>query len=117
MGSFTEATVVHTEYNDANNTRSWTLPGHTEAKPQVVIQKRRDIGVGDERKLESEYKTVFGTVDANGDPLDTKIQITTVARYPAKGAIADLQAAVDEHQLLTASSLLDGVIEKRTYFG
>jgi hypothetical protein len=83
----------------------------------LVIQKRRDTGPSTDRKLETEFKTVFGTEDAAGDPLDTMISFVTIGRYPYNAKLTDIQAAWDEHQLLTASSESDTVVEKRNYFG
>lgn len=117
MASFTESTVVHTEINDTNNLRSWSLDGHTAQKVQLVNQKRRTTGPIDDQKLESELKVIYGTEDAAGDMLPTKISIGCNSRYPIDAKSTDLDAAIAEFQLLVASSRFPDMIKKSLYFG
>jgi hypothetical protein len=117
MGSFTESTVVHTELNDTDNSRTWVLDGHTATKPQLVIQKRRTTGPADDQKLETELKVVFGTVDAASEVLPTKISIAVNSRYSVQSDSDDLDAAIAEFQLLVASTAFADALKKQLYYG
>lgn len=117
MGSFTESTVVHTEINDSNNVRTWVLDNHTASKVQLINQKRRTTGPVDDQKLESELKVVYGTEDAAGDILPTKISIACNTRYPIDAKSTDLDAAITEFQLLVASTKFADMVKKSLYYG
>jgi len=117
MGDFTESTVDHEEHNDSSNARTWTLDGHSDLKPQLVLQKRRSTGSGNDLKPEQELKVVFGTVDAVGDPIPTKITIGVNVRKSVLSQSADVTAAIAEFKLLVASTKFDDMVNKSSYYG
>jgi hypothetical protein len=117
MANFTEDTVVHSEFNDSLNNRQWTLAGHLADKPQLVIQKRSESGPVGSKKLNSELKVVFGAEDSAGELLDSNISITISARVPSGAIAADVDAAIDEAQLLVASTMFDDMVKSQTYLG
>jgi len=108
-------TVNLTEYSDSNDRRVWALDSHTANEPRLVIQKRRITGPSDAQKSTMELSVVYGTSDAAGDPLQSKVNLTLTASYPNNGDTADLQAAVDTMQALIASTEIDNSVEKLLY--
>lgn len=117
--STTIGTLTLTEFSDSENARTWVLADHTINEPRVVIQKRKianpaSTGAGTQH---SELKVVYGTSDADGNPMSQKISIDTVVRYPVGATLADVQAAVDSFQILVASTNFDSLVEKQLYLG
>lgn len=74
-------TTALTEYSDKENSRTYVLNGHTVVRPQLVIQKRRVPG-GTSGVAETVISVIFGTVDEDGLPINSKVVLDTSIRYP-----------------------------------
>lgn len=114
----TIGTHVLDQYDSGNNMRSWVDAGHTEAKPEVMIQRRTvpentaDSNAFATKKL----KVVMGTEDANGDPLAKKISIETICKVPQGALAADVTKAIALHQAATAHADFTIMVTKSLYY-
>lgn len=82
-----------TEFADNGNSRTYVLSGHTAAKPQLVIQKRR-VPAGNQIVSESTISVLYATEDPDGAVLSQKVGFDVVVRYPISGDSADVTAAL-----------------------
>jgi hypothetical protein len=102
-------TTALTEFADNGNSRTYTFGSHTASKPSTVVQRRK-VPVGNQTVAESAVDVRLATEDANGDPLQEKVSISIICRYPIKGISAD-RATV----LATARDILAGDEMANTY--
>jgi hypothetical protein len=84
-------TTVLTEFSNTGNSRTSTLSGHTIAKPQLVIEKRR-VPVNNQAVAEYSCKIVYATEDADGLVMTQKDSIEVIARRPVLGLSTDFDA-------------------------
>lgn len=82
-----------TEYADNGNSRTYELSGHTTAKVQLVLHRRR-VPTGNQVVVEDDLTVLFGTEDSNGDILPQKVGFTVQLRRPLAGIAADVTAAL-----------------------
>jgi hypothetical protein len=85
-------TTALTEYSDLGDKRTYFTSGHTVQKPKLVISTRR-APVGNQTVAQYELNVVHGTEDAEGNPLQSKVNIGVTARIPINGDSADVTAA------------------------
>lgn len=111
MASFT--TVV-SEFSDQENRRTYAISGHTVKDPRLVIQKRK-VPITYGSNAESELQVVFGTEDAAGEPLASKVVFLANVRYPSNGASADVTAALAVFRDFVASDQFTNLVNSQSY--
>jgi hypothetical protein len=118
MTDITVGASTLTEYSDGDNSRTWVNAGHTNAKPQLVIQKRKIPGNQADLSafMTSSFKVVYGTVDASGDPMAQKISLECTARHPQGALAADLTNAIALFQEFVADADFDDAVKKALYY-
>jgi len=82
-----------TEFSDKENSRTYQVSGHTVQAPKLVIQKRK-VPSTTTASSESTVMVVYGTEDADGNPIQSKVVFDVSVRYPANGQSADVAAAM-----------------------
>ena len=111
MASF--ATTI-TEFSDKENNRTYMVSGHTVQAPKLVIQKRKvpstSIGVSESRLM-----VVYGTEDAEANPLASKVVLEAGVRYPANGQTSDVTAALAVFRDFVASDEFTTLVNSQAY--
>lgn len=79
------------EFADNGNSRTYSLPGHTVLKPQLVVQTRK-VPTGDQTVAEVKVDVLSATTDANGLTLPSKCLFSVTHRMPILGDAADRTA-------------------------
>lgn len=116
--SITIGALTLTEFSDKENSRTWVTSTHAVSKPRVVIQRRKVPDGSNGKSVQtSELSLAYGTEDADGLPMSSKINIDLSIRYPVGALLTDVQAAVDALQVLVASANFDSLAEKQLYLG
>lgn len=111
MASFT---TVITEFSDKENHRTYQISGHTVQNPRLLIQKRK-VPATAEAVAESHLMTVYGTEDAAGNPLASKVVFDTGVRFPANGDPTDIAAALAVHRDFVASDEFTAMVNSQAY--
>jgi hypothetical protein len=111
MASF--ATVV-SEFSDKENARTYAITGHTVAAPKLLIQKRK-VPATASAVSESTLNVVYGTTDAEGNVLQSKVNIGASVRYPANGQSADVTAALAVFRDFVASDEFTAMVTSQGY--
>lgn len=107
------ATVI-AEFSDKENHRTYAIAGHTVKDPRLVIQKRKvPATVG--ASAESHLMVVFGTEDADGNPLASKVVFDAGVRYPSDGQSADVTAALAVFRDFVASDQFTALVNSQSY--
>lgn len=106
--------TVLTEFSDKENVRTYIFTGHTVQTPRLVIQKRK-VPVNGGASAESSLNVVYGTHDANGMPLDSKVAFGASVRYPANGAAADVTAALSVFRDIVNSDQFTAMVTSQKY--
>lgn len=91
-----------TRYSTKENSVTFKTSGHTFVKPELVVQTRRPA-IGNQVNHEDQVQVVLGTEDAEGNPLQSKINFTVVVRRPITGIAGDLTAAMAIFRDIVAS--------------
>lgn len=86
-------TLELSDFTDNGNSRTYTLPGHTIAKPRLVIQRRK-VAASVEGVAEDSVRFIRGTTDAQNVILSARDSIEVVVRRPANGDPADPVAMI-----------------------
>lgn len=107
------ATVL-TEYSDESNFRTYTVPGHTVAKPRLLLQKRK-IGSPGGASSYDNIQVVYGTVDAAGALLSGRVAFEVSIRRPVEGIAADVTAALATFRDIVASDEFANVVTTQNY--
>jgi hypothetical protein len=102
------------EFSDKENSRTYAVSGHTVAAPRLVTQKRK-VPTSTSSVAESTITVVYGTEDAEGNPLTSKVAIGANVRYPANGQAADVAAAKAVFRDLVASDEFDNLVDSQAY--
>jgi hypothetical protein len=100
------------KFTSNGNSITYELPDHTVAEPRLVIQKRTVATSVDGKAVDS-FKTVYGTTDADGELLSSKISIETIVSRPVRALTADVEAALAVHRDITASDEVDAMVESQ----
>jgi hypothetical protein len=111
MASF--ATTV-TEFSDKENNRTYMVSGHTVQAPRLVIQKRK-VPTTMSGAAESHLMVVYGTEDAEGLPLASKVVFDAGVRYPANGQSDDVTAALAVFRDFVASDEFTAMVNSQAY--
>lgn len=111
MASF--ATVI-SEFSDKENARTYMVTGHTVQKPKLLIQKRR-VPPTPQAASQSTLTVVYGTLDADGLPLASKVAFAADVRYPANGTAADVTAALAVFRDFVASDEFTSMVNSQAY--
>ena len=111
MASF--ATTI-SEFSDKENNRTYMVSGHTVQAPRLVIQKRKvpsiSTGISESRLL-----VVYGTEDAEANPLASKVVFEAGVRYPANGQTDDVTAALAVFRDFVASDEFTAMVNSQAY--
>lgn len=102
------------EFSDSTNSRLYTVSGHTVAQPKVVVQRRR-VPTNVDGQYHSEINVSYGTLDADGNPLDKKYFFGVTIRGPVAGQSADRDAAKALFREIVASDEFDSVTATQNY--
>lgn len=102
------------EFSDNGNSRTYTAPTHTALKPRIVTQKRV-VATTATSVPEDTLEVVFGTVDAEGAILASKIGISARVRRPVQGAAADVIAALALFREVVASDEFETMITTQNW--
>jgi hypothetical protein len=111
MASF--ATTI-TEFSDKENNRTYMVSGHTVQAPRLVIQKRK-VPSTSSGVAESHLMVVYGTEDADGNPLASKVVFDAGVRYPADGQSSDVSAALAVFLDFVASDEFANMVTSQAY--
>jgi len=111
MASF--ATTI-TEFSDKENNRTYMVSGHTVAAPRLVIQKRK-VPTVSSGVAESHLMVVYGTEDADSNPLASKVVFDASVRYPANGQSDDVTAALAVFRDFVASDEFTSLVTSQAY--
>jgi hypothetical protein len=111
MASF--ATSI-SEFSDKENYRTYMVTGHTVSAPRLVIQKRK-VPTTVESVAETHLMVVYGTEDADGNPLASKVVFDAGVRYPANGQSDDVTAALAVFRDFVASDEFTATVNSQAY--
>lgn len=111
MASF--ATTI-TEFSDKENNRTYMVAGHTVQAPRLVIQKRK-TPASTTSVAETHLMVVYGTNDADGLPLSSKVVFDAGVRYPANGQPGEVTAALAVFRDLVASDQFTAMVNSQAY--
>jgi hypothetical protein len=107
------ATTI-TEFSDKENNRTYMVSGHTVQTPRLVIQKRKVPSTASS-VAESHLMVVYGTTDAEGNPLASKVAFDAGVRYPANGQVSDVNAALAVFRDFVASDEFATMVSSQSY--
>lgn len=82
-----------TAYSDLGDKRTYFTSGHTIQKPKLVISTRQ-APVGNQTVASYGLNVIHGTVDAEGIPLQSKVNLGVTGKIPINGDPADVTAAI-----------------------
>jgi hypothetical protein len=111
MASFT---TTISEFSDKENHRTYAIDGHTVQDPRLVIQKRK-VPATTSANSQSTLMVVYGTEDADANPLASKIVMEANVRFPANGQSADVTAALATFRDFVASDEFTAMVNSQTY--
>jgi hypothetical protein len=111
MASFTTAL---TEFSDKENARTYMVDGHTVQQPRLVIQKRK-VPATPEAVSQSSVDVIYGTLDPDGNVLQSKVGFSVSVRYPANGQASDVTAALAVFRDLVASDEFAATVTSQGY--
>lgn len=111
MASF--ATTI-TEFSDKENNRTYMVTGHTVQAPRLVIEKRK-VPANATANAETHLMVVYGTEDADGLPLASKVVFDAGVRYPANGQSDDVTAALAVFRDFVASDEFTTLVTSQAY--
>lgn len=96
-------TTTLTEFSDKENSRTYVIDGasHTAEKPRMVLQQRK-VPSANQSIIEDEVTVLYGTVDADGNVLDSRVLLSAKVRRPKEGAAADMTAALAKFRDIVA---------------
>jgi hypothetical protein len=103
-----------TEFSDKENNRTYMVSGHTVQAPRLLIQKRK-VPATVEASSESHLMVVYGTEDAEGNPLASKVVFDASVRYPANGQSDDIAAALATFRDFVASDEFTAMVNSQAY--
>jgi hypothetical protein len=110
----TAIATVLTEFSDKENNRTYSIAGHTVQAPRLLIQKRK-VPATAGAVSESNLQVVYGTTDADGMPLLSKVGMSANVRYPANGQDTDIDAALVVFRDLVASDEFTAMVHSQNY--
>lgn len=109
------ATVL-TDFADNGNSRTLSAPGHSALKPRVVIQKRT-VALNAASSPEDTIDIVYGTSDAEGAVLASKVSFSVKVKRPLQGQPADVTAAMALFREIVASDNFTDMVVGQSWIG
>jgi hypothetical protein len=110
-------TTVLSDATDVNGyTRTYRLAGHTVTAERIAIQRRK-AAPNAEGVAEDHIKVIFGTSDASGNPLSSKISFEAVVRRPANGTSADVTSALAVFRDMIAGDEFTNLVDGQSWVG
>jgi hypothetical protein len=107
-------TTVLTEFSDKENSRTYALTGHSVLAPRLVIQKRK-VPSTSSGSPESRLSVIYGTTDAEGNPLQSKVAFDVGVRYPSNGQASDVSAALAILRDIVAGDEFTAMVNSQLY--
>lgn len=107
-------TTALTEFSDKENARTFTVAGHTVAKPRLLIQKRKVAPSVNGVALDN-LSVVYGTVDAASAPVPQKIVFDVEIRRAPSSLAADVTAALALFREVVNSDEFVAVVNSQNY--
>lgn len=95
-------TTALTEFSTLGDSRTYVMSSHTVSDPRLVLQKRK-VPSGNKKVQESTVTVLYGTEDANNEPLPQKVAFMASAAYPVGCTAADVTAALATFRDIVAS--------------
>jgi len=86
-------TTVLTEFSDKDNSRVYTLVGHTTSVSKQLIQTRK-VPVGNQVTIEDKVIVSLSTLDAAGAVMPQKCSITITVARPVGHTAADMTSVL-----------------------
>jgi hypothetical protein len=108
-------TTALTEYANFGNSITYRTDDHTDAAPRLVILDRKTSASPDGNN-KFRLRVVFGTEDAEGNPLASKIGFSAEVTRPIPGQAADFAAAKALFLEAIASDEFSNSVDKRDWF-
>lgn len=107
-------TTALTEFSTTGDSRTYTVPGHTAAKPRIVTQKRK-VPAGAQSVAENTITVIRGTADSTGAVLPARVSLGVVSRFPVNGTEADMTAALVVFRDLVNSDEFTATVLSQNY--
>lgn len=107
-------TTVLTEFSDKENSRVYTLSGHTAGKPQQVIQRRK-TPTGNQVVLQDDVIVKYATNDANGVLMPQRVAFTVTVTRPMGHESAVMTSALATFRDIVAGDEFGDVVNKQLY--
>lgn len=90
------------EYTTNGDKRTYSTPGHSMAKPKIVVCKRT-VPTGNKTNAGIVWDVVHATTDSEGAILPQRVLFSVGSSYPIQGAVADRDDALTILRDLVAS--------------
>lgn len=107
-------TTALTIYDGSQGSRVYVTPGHTAAKRQRLIQRRKEA-VGGKTVMEDTIIVQFGTTDVDGVLLPQNISATVTVARPVGYNSADMSSLLALFRELVASDNFGNVIDGQVW--
>lgn len=101
-------------YSQVANVLTLVAPQHSVAEPRLVIQKRK-VASGIAGTAETSIKVVYGTSDANGMPIASRIAFEATARNPVAGQSEDFDAALSLFREIVTSDEFTAAVKSQLW--
>lgn len=102
------------ESSDSTNSRTYTAPGHTIAKPRLVIQKRT-VGTPSGQSAQDTISVVYGTADAQGVLRPGRVVMEINVRRPVDADPSDITDALALLREVVASDNFAATVDTQNY--
>lgn len=103
-----------TQFNDEQDKRTWTVPGHSVASPFLVIQKRK-TGVLNGAVAQDNVQIVRGTTDGAGAVLAQRVVLEANVRRPVDADADDIAATLALFREVVASDEFAAMVTTQNY--
>jgi hypothetical protein len=109
-------TTVLTEFSDKEDSRTYTLSGHTAVRPNLVIQKRK-VASGASGVASDTVSVIYGTVDEDGLPIASKVVFEVNVRRPVNigSAETDITDALAVFRDIVAGDEFAATVSTQNY--
>lgn len=107
-------TTALTEFSDKENSRVYTLNGHTASKKQKLIQRRKEA-IGNKVVMEDSLILQYGTEDADGAVMPQAISFTVTVARPVGYLAADMTAALASIRDIVAGDEFTSMVNGQQY--
>lgn len=106
--------TVITGFSESDNKRTYQISGHTVQAPKLLIQKRK-VPSTINAVVEDNIEVVYGTTNAAGEILASKVGFSANVRRPADGLAATNTAALAVFRDFVASDQFTAMVTGQSY--